>query len=543
MPLLTPSRALVVLVSFLLVSFLWTFGLPHQYATPTLPITSHGTQPEKPVVGQLIPEPLVEGAGGGDGTSDTGKVGDTKDKDTPTTLTTKYVASPTISPSAANVGPETSCKDVRGASDVMVIVRTSKAEMDGKVPVHLKTLLSCVSNFAIFSDYAETIDGFPLYDALDTITNTTKSAHNEFLEYDKMQEDKEYRPSVGKTRALDKWKFLPMVYKTAVMVPSHRFYFFIEADTSLSWTNLLQWLDRPDYRIPYYSGAPKIIDDKRYAQHGPGIMLSYGALQQYITTYEERYVTLWESHVGAECCGDLALAKAMKESRVEYYSSFPLLQTSTPSTLDWTQKFWCTPIVSWQHMSTAEIDTVWDAHKDWTQEHGWAVPYVHRNAFEHFVKPNLAEKKDDWDNISSDTHIKAEKGRQEQLAKQKAEDPTGKTSSEKPKDSTKDTPKADDSPSKRDSPDADKVGATVVNAADSPSNCQAFCHQTDDCLQWKHTTAGDGECHLGKALRLGAQVEHPKADEKWTSGFILDRITKVTDEWGRCEKPEWRFNQ
>ncbi|KAL1610733.1 hypothetical protein SLS60_002403 [Paraconiothyrium brasiliense] len=531
MPLLTPTRALVVLTSFLLFSFFWTWGLPHRYAAPTLPIISHDKGEEKPVAGQLLPEPLVANVGG-EGA---------KEKGTPTTLATEIKPGPT---KPADIGSDKNCKDVRGASDVMIVVRTSRVEVE-KPPAHLVKLLACAHQFLIFSDHEGEIDGHTIHDALDIIPNTTRSKYEEFLEYDKMKADKKYKPSAEKAKALDKWKWLPMVYKVATMAPNHRFYMFIEPDTSLSWTNLLQWLDRLDYRIPYYSGVPDTIDDKRYAKSSPGIMLSYGTLQQYWPRYEELYATEWESIVAKECCGDLILATAMKQGHVEFYSSFGLLDPEAPSSLIWGQKFWCTPVVSWHGLTTTQADSLWDLQEAWTKKHGWATPYTHYNAFEQFVKPHLAEQKEDWDNVSSDTQLTAETGRREKLEKQKAEGKAGEQPARKepPKAESKNTQSPNIPPFAKLPKREDALDTLYEYAADSAENCKATCQKTDDCLQWKYTSAGDGECHLGKALRLGAKVQKPDANAKWTSGWILDRVNRITEEWGRCERAEWKFNQ
>lgn len=381
MPLFTPTRAIVVLTSFILISLLWNRGLPHQYGAPGLPVHGHNASKEKPTGAQLIDD----AAGKGGGSQEKGG----------------------SSPSTADIGPEKDCKHVRGADKVMIIVRTSKSELGDELSAPLKTLLSCVANVLIFSDHQGSIDGIPIHNALDTIPNATKSKHDEFLEYNKMQADKAYSLSADKAEALDKWKHLPMVYTAATLAPNHRFYMLIEAHTALSWTNLLQWLHRLDYRIPYYVGTPNTMYDKRYAQREPGILLSYAALQQYRTAYEDLYAAEWESQISTACCGHVVLATAMKQSRVEQYSSTGLLEADKPSTLEWTHKFWCTPVVSWHHLSAEETELFHASQKDWTQKHGWAEPYTHRNAFEHFVKPHLAETKDDWDNISSDTQLKA----------------------------------------------------------------------------------------------------------------------------------------
>ena len=105
-----------------------------------------------------------------------------------------------------------------------------------------------------------------------------------------------------------------MVYKSYKMRPQVTFFVFIEADTSLSWTNLLQWVNRLDSRIPYYAGAPSNIGDIRFAQRGGGFLLSKAAAKLYATAYEQKYVSKWEKMTVGECWGDVALALGLNNT-------------------------------------------------------------------------------------------------------------------------------------------------------------------------------------------------------------------------------------
>lgn len=562
MPLLTPSRLVIAVLSVSFLSFLWSFGLPQRGYSPPLPIISHDISPETSLTGSLIPDQpgkddRLKGA-------EQNTVGSGEGRKRP-----------------GSTAPSAFCREVRGAQDTMLIVKTSKAEMPDKLPPHLATLLACAPNVAIFSDHAGTVDGHTIYDALDTVNATLREKYDEFREYAKMRANAGYIPSTEKAKKLDKWKFLPMVYKAYKMRPSLRHYLFIETDTTLSWTNLLQWLERLDYRIPYYSGAPMFHGSTKYAQQGSAILLSFGALRLYAKAYEERYTQAWESHIGAECCGDILLATAMTASHVEFTGSFPMLQGEAPGTLDWTERHWCTPIVSWHGMNAEEANSLWDSQLKWTKKYGWEAPYLARNAFEEFVLPQLAEKKDDWDNVSSDTKIKGEPGRREKLEKEKtppkeeaqdkSESDAKEASEPNPKLVAPETPRPEPPQPQAPNPEPpnaqplepeklspklppaspklirrdlfDKIGTTIKDAPDSAENCQSVCQKTEDCIQWKFSSAGDGECHLGKVLRLGRKAEKQNGEGIWTSGWMLDRVKKVSEKWGKCEKPNWKFNQ
>lgn len=623
MPLLTPSRVAIILVSLSMISFFWGFGLPQQTGQPTVPIVDH-YEHKNVHTAPIIPAPIIEttethsvapaptvdhgerpaeeddhrwddttrtvGSGGAQKTwadvsatdiathdEDGGRWED-KDKDnlnapTPvftSTIPTSSNYNTTNGTSESSLNPVFKfCQDVRGAPHVMVVVRTSKAEIEEKLSSHLLNMLTCVPHFAIFSDHSGVFKGQPVYNALEDISSETKHKHDEFKEYQIMHADPEHRLDAKRTKDLDKWKFLPMVYKAYNLKPDAKFIMFIEADTSLSWTNLLQWISRLDYRIPYYSGAPTFMNSIQLGQRGSGILLSQGALRLYAKTYEELYSLRWEEIVGNECCGDLVLAMALSDSHVEFYPSWPLLQGEHPSTLDYTQKHWCVPAVTWHHVTGDELSTMWDLEKTWTRTNGWEKPYLFRDAFQEFVEPFMEAQKPDWDNLSRDTRIIAPQGRQQQMkeedersgksqpkeedgnkedeeAKQKAEVERKKKELEAKKESLEfQTADSESSAKKKRDDDEeegidwDKLAETFQDAGDSAERCQKACEQVEDCLQWRYTTNGDGECHLGKVLRLGKKTE---GNEKWTSGWLLDRVKNVSSDW-ECTEVSWKFYQ
>ena len=468
------------------------------------------------------------------------------------TTTATAMPSSSTAPSLHTAAPvQASCRDVRNAQHVMIIVKTSKAEIFDKLSGHLSGLLSCVPNFAIFSDHAGEIDGIPVHDVLRDISSEAKQHNDEFREYKIIKADPEYKPDAKKTKDLDKWKILPMVYKAYQMNPHAKFYAFIEADTGLSWTNLLQWVNRLDYRIPYYSGAQSFINHVQFAQRGPGILLSPGALRRYAKSYEERWATEWEKRVGKECCGDYILATALNDAHVELYTSWPLVQGEQPNTLDYAPKQWCTPAVSWHHMDNDALSKSWDLQKKWTDKHGWEKPYLYRDAFEEYVEPHLKAQIEDWDNLSSDTKIAAPEGRQKQLkddqgddartAKEKLEkaaDPPPHRRDEK-KDNKKDDKKKGEA---KETIDWSVIGTMVKDGADDPESCKKVCTEVEDCLQWRHTTHGDGECHLSKVIKLGRATKKKEGMQQWTSGWMVDRIRETTRKWA-CKEANWKFYQ
>ena len=364
-PGVTLSRLSFVVASLSFVLLFWNYGLP-QYS-PTSRISGQGEETVAPTPAPFfIPATF----------SNSYAAATTYPESATGTSASEEINAPESSPSPSSVSPfepsAISCSDAKGAEDVMVVLKTSAVEIYEKLPEHLLTLFRCTPHYAIFSDLQGVVAGQNIYDALENVTAETREKQKEFEHYKKIQqygaEWQQFADLKGEgTKALDKWKFLPMVYKSYKVRPQAKFFVFIEADTSLSWTNLLQWVNRLDSRIPYYAGAPSNVSDIRFAQRGGGFLLSKAAAELYATAYEQKYVSKWEKMTAGECCGDVALALGLNNAHVEFYSAFPLLQGETPASLDWTKRHWCVPVVSWHHMSPNEIDILWNFQQEWVK--------------------------------------------------------------------------------------------------------------------------------------------------------------------------------
>jgi hypothetical protein len=272
----------------------------------------------------------------------------------------------------------------------------------------------------------------------------------------------------------------------------------------------------------------------KFAQRGPGILISQGAMRRYANFYDDLYTSKWEAKVGKECCGDLVLAQAMADAHVEFYSSWPLLQGDHPASLDYSQRHWCAPAVSWHHTSPDTITDIWSTQKKWTAKHGWDKPYLYRDAFEDFVTSHMETQKDKWDNLSQDAKIAAPQGRQQQM---KDEAERSKQDEEFKKSSPPPSRRRDD---KKKEIDWDKLAEQHKDAGDSADRCQKTCEAIENCLQWRYTSKADGECHLSKVLRLGQRTNDN--GDGFVSGWLMERIQKVKKEW-ECKKVKWEFYQ
>ncbi|KAF2802687.1 uncharacterized protein BDZ99DRAFT_454356 [Mytilinidion resinicola] len=502
------AKIIIALAAGSILLFLWNYALPH-YSNTIIHAENGGKA--KPAGGEeeYKPGEFFQDAKPANA-STTVELNETPPKDEIQEKAKK--PSPTPLPVHEETATNTKCSEVKGADDVMIVLKTSAADIYDKLPEHLLTLFACAPHYAIFSDLAGTFSGHNVYDALENVTEGTRREHDEFKFYDKIQKYSTEAQHLSdlkgdSSKDLDKWKFLPMVYRAYKLRPATKFFVFIEDDTSLSWTNLLQWLSRLDSRIPLYAGAPSNVGDLRFAQRGGGYLISNAAMKLYTNAYEQRYASKWEKRTASECCGDVMLAIALDDAHVEFYSAFPLLQGESVASLDWTERHWCAPVVSWHHMDSNDIDVVWNFQQSWVRDHGWQTPYLVRHAFASFVSPRLSADHNAWDNLSQDTRIK----------------------------------KPADNAAIEDTVNWNGLSEAEKNATISFDNCRKQCEAKEQCLQYKYRK-GENECVFGNVVRLGRAVSG-EGEKDTRSGWVVDRVNKMVKKWEPCAEPSWKFNQ
>ncbi|KAK5168834.1 uncharacterized protein LTR77_006143 [Saxophila tyrrhenica] len=397
------------------------------------------------------------------------------------------------------------CRDVPGADNVMVLLKTGATEIYQKLPSHFLTTFKCVPHFMIFSDLAQDFADYPVYDAIEDVSQHYREEHADFELYRKLQQYQREGQDTSKLRGagswnLDKWKFFPMLQKAFTTAPDNvEWFVVIEADTSISWTNLLQFLRTMDPKQPFYLGAQNVIGDQAFAHGGSGVILSRKAadLLGEKREYEgkETWDRDWERIVSVSCCGDEVISRALGEAGVHLTPAWPLIQGETVSTLDWTGVHWCSVAISWHHVTPIELDSLWQFESDWIEEHGWDTPYLYRDVFEHFIQRHVTVNRAKWNNKSKDRKLVSV-----ELATEGDED-------------------------------FSKLNDFEKNATTSEDACAEACRRMPEkqCIQWMFSP---GRCHLGKDIRFGKSDE--AGDMHWTSGWIQPRLQRFKEGLANC---------
>jgi len=266
------------------------------------------------------------------------------------------------------------CAHLPSSEDILVILKTGATEIHRKLPIHFSTTFHCIKHYAIYSDMAEEINGHHVYDALDEVDEEIKRTNPDFELYRQTQEYRANGEGVAelfkregtskKAWKLDKWKFLPLMDKALRMRPRSKWYVFIEADTYVVWSNLLEWLTKFNPEEPLYIGGQSHMGSVEFAHGGTGFIVSNPALRMVM---EKRASNLqeWDKLTTERHAGDSILAEAFKAANISLTRSWPILQGETPYTLDYTENHWCFPVVSYHHMPSSWIKLMWNFEQSW----------------------------------------------------------------------------------------------------------------------------------------------------------------------------------
>ncbi|KAI1106527.1 glycosyltransferase family 31 protein [Jackrogersella minutella] len=392
-----------------------------------------------------------------------------------------------------------SCDSLEGMKDLFVVLRTGASELPKKLPIHFTTTLRCVPHYAIYSDYEEDFEGHHIYNALDEVNPDIIASNPDFEYYRRLQEGgrEAFAPEeLAKWAAakntdggrdspgwkLDKWKFLPLAEKALKQQPDAKWYIFIESDSYILWTSLLEWLSHFSPSQPHYLGMQMQIGDIVFAYGGGGIAISNPALQKVVAQrradlkgYDEFTTTHW--------AGDCVLGKALSDSGVNLLWAFPSLMGDRPGDIDFNSTFggddkkpWCYYAASYHHIPPAEYPKFAKFEQTWNQKNTFRLR--HRDVFRFYVLPYLSSERLDWDNLSNNDQ----------------------------------------------------------GEVDSFDDCRKICENQFDCIQYSF--AGRS-CKTSTALKLGRHIPESATDQV-KSGWIMERVKDYPDRMDAyCGHETW----
>lgn len=422
-----------------------------------------------------------------------------------TTTQTTTIATPTPNKEEEDLP----CKKLNGGEDVLVVMRTGATEIKDKLPAHLSTTFKCYPNTLILSDYAEDFHGHKVHDVLSDIDDDFKHSHPDFSLWRRLRahgrqslDASELSGAVSRESGatgkvdnegwrLDKWKFLPMAARTLELHPDKKWYVFVEPDTYLMWSNLLDWLKRLDASEPLYYGSEVQIDKDIFAHGGSSFVISNPALRRVAALYKEHEAD-WYAQTSAHWAGDCILGKALAESGTPLTWTWPMIQGGNPNTMDFSEtkanrlSLWCAPALSYHHLSPSEITSLFAFEQDWlraTQERRLSGPPTlshrqasrnrlhHRDVFQHYIQPQITRtpQRENWTNLSPDLR-------------------------------------------------AGTQGSSL-------EECKGMCEGTKECVQYALSEMG---CWFSQEVKIGRPVE--EGEGVWAAGWLEEKVGNWAEE-------------
>jgi hypothetical protein len=79
------------------------------------------------------------------------------------------------------------CRDLPGANETLVVLKTGAGEIEEKLPIHLQTTFKCYPDAVVFSDFGETFMNHTIVDVLEDVDPEIKDNHDDFDLYRRLR--------------------------------------------------------------------------------------------------------------------------------------------------------------------------------------------------------------------------------------------------------------------------------------------------------------------------------------------------------------------
>lgn len=289
-------------------------------------------------------------------------------------------------------------------------------------------------------------------------------------------------------------------------------YVFLEADTYLSISNLLQFLDAQDPKEKLYFGNSLRMWEHptplNFAHGGSGFILSGATVKDFAVTHEG-IAAKFDQRVRDWWYGDFVLADALDEElHIQVTDATPMINSDEPSLVPFGEHVWCKPVITLHHMDARQFD---DMYK--FQRARNFSPLLFREVYTAAYTTNLPLRKEAWDNLSDDGRFALEV-----------------------------------IPNNPDQLESNVEPNHLVDPHRSYEACEIACSRNERCFQFSFTKrairTSDGEiesqteCHLSSVFRLGREVQPNESKGQRDSGWKSERIANWIEGHRDCGENE-----
>lgn len=212
----------------------------------------------------------------------------------------------------ASIRSDDECAHFPDTSNVLILMKTGASEAYSRLPVHLLTMLKCLpNNFLLFSDMAENIAGHTVYDSLENVLDSVKESNGDFHIYHRQNQCPIAHEQCNRDHDvgfegwnLDKYKNVHIAERAYRMRPNYDWYFFIDADTYVSFPTLMDWLPSVDSNKLHYIGHQKHSGTFPFAHGGSGYLMSK-AIMRSMFFGRTGVANKYDEPTQQGCCGDI----------------------------------------------------------------------------------------------------------------------------------------------------------------------------------------------------------------------------------------------
>jgi len=380
------------------------------------------------------------------------------------------------------------------------------------------------------SDLELDIGAFHVYDVLEKLDTQLKTGNPDLARYRQQLSFSVAGNDVKKARAqnieeektirdkLEKYKVLRILERTWELRPDRDWYVFVDTDTYIVRSNLMQWLGQFDpYEPAFFANPPDPDATNPYAVGGSTFILSRQAMHDLFSKLRENEMADWDTRVtNYRSSFDVLYSALHTHLKLGINNTWPSINGFQPRTLSYGPDLWCEPVIAMHSVPIEIASEIWRLERD--REGHNNDPLLFADLWIHFVQSkNLTTARDDWDNLSSDV----ENARWNILFEGVELDA-------------------------RRGHRGDEEGR-AANGEASWEACQASCNNHEHCVQWSYSSIatpnynenGATRCHVSRGMRFGGHVE-PKettVDGKkqkltWKSGWRKDNFEK----WARQQR-------
>lgn len=288
---------------------------------------------------------------------------------------------------------------------ILLLVKTSAETIWTRMPLHFLTTFTKLPNFAIYSDAADSIAGYEVYDVLANVSSDVMNSDT-FISYRQarmMRDQHSYTiPSTDGLNRLDRFKPLRMLLHAYQNLEKHDWYILLDDDLALIPENLVDFVSSYNPDTELYTGFPLAAYSSIFAGEKAGIVISRALMKKAFGIPEAvELVQQYTETSSKKESGDYLVSKYLNEV-VGHSMDYELADSKFQHEPIWAMYFnqfnWCKPVIGVGQSHPRHLEVLWEYQTVKTKDKK-KIRYV--DLYHDFIKPYLPlQAYVNWDNFA-----------------------------------------------------------------------------------------------------------------------------------------------